>query len=392
MGKALFLFMHFRKIGRLFAIALVVLSCKTQVPKKSVGTISETSTQEIAITEPISIANPNEMIIEPLNAGHLEPIRVAFYNLENLFDTIDGPNDDAEYLPNSSKQWNTEKYLNKLQNMARVIDSIQPHILGVCEVENLNVLKDLKDRSSWLSLSYANIVHQESPDKRGIDVAIFYTPEWAFYGGQGVGLANESDKVTFKGELLEVPTGNPEKPTRGILHATFRRFNKEIFTVFVNHWPSRSGGELKSRPLRANAAKTLRNYLDSNPQITNWIAMGDFNDNPEDSSLRYVLGAGNPQDYAVNLAYELRKLDPTVGTGLYRGNWDMFDQIIISKPLYHLGPNAPIPSIEIYKRDWLLQSDGKYKGHPFRTFGGKNYLNGYSDHLPVTSQIYISIN
>ena len=137
------------------------------------------------------------MIIEPLNAGHFEPIRVAFYNLENLFDTIDGPNDDAEYLPNSPKQWNTEKYQNKLKNMARVIDSIQPHILGVCEVENLNVLKDLKDKSSWLSLTYANIVHQESPDKRGIDVAIFYTPEWAFYGGQGVGLANESDKVNL---------------------------------------------------------------------------------------------------------------------------------------------------------------------------------------------------
>ena len=374
-----------RKFGFAATLLLIGFSCKSisQKEKKELSPIAQTV--EIA---PIALEDPKIAVIEPLSAGHFEAVRFSFYNLENLFDTIDGPNDDAEYLPQSSRQWNSKKYQNKLQNMARVIDSLQPHVLGVCEVENLRVLEDLKKHSSWLSLAYANIVHQESPDKRGIDVALFYTPEWAFYGAEGVHLEGNSDKRVFEGNLLEVPTGNPDKPTRGILHATFRRYDQS-FTVFVNHWPSRGGGEANTRPLRFNAAKTLKSYLQNHPEITHWVAMGDFNDNPEDSSLLHVLSAGGPNDFAVNLAYELRKMKPEWGTGLYRGQWDMFDQIIISKPFYHLGPNAPIPSLEIYKRDWLLQSEGKYQGHPFRTFGGKLYLNGYSDHLPVQANLYI---
>lgn len=374
-----------RKFGFAATLLLIGLSCKSISPKKKKEISPTAQTVEIA---PIALEDPSRAVIEPLSAGHFEAVRFAFYNLENLFDTIDGPNNDAEYLPQSSRQWNSVKYQNKLQNMARVIDSLQPHILGVCEVENLRVLEDLKKHSSWLSLTYANIVHQESPDKRGIDVALFYTPEWAFYGAEGVQLEGNSDKVVFEGNLLEVSTGNPDKPTRGILHATFRRYDQQ-FTVFVNHWPSRGGGEANTRPLRFNAAKTLKSYLQNHPEITHWVAMGDFNDNPEDSSLLHVLDAGGPNDFAVNLAYELRKMKPEWGTGLYRGKWDMFDQIIISKPFYHLGPNAPIPSLEIYKRDWLLQSEGKYQGYPFRTFGGKLYLNGYSDHLPVQANLYI---
>ncbi len=398
--------MFSRILGIIVAALFFSFGCKSISPKTSNGINAEriTNTYEHKTDKPIddlysnhqitvqkpdlSIENPAKSIIEPLSAGHFETIRIAFYNLENLFDTIDGPNDDAEYLPQGNKKWDSEKYQNKLRNMARVIDSLQPHILGVCEVENLSALKDLKAHSTWLSLAYANIVHQESPDKRGIDVALFYTPEWAFYGGSGVHLKNGSDKDVAAGELIEVSTGNPEKPTRGILHATFRRYDQQ-FTVFVNHWPSRSGGEIATRTLRFNAAKTLKSYLNNHPEITHWVAMGDFNDNPEDSSLRYVLGAGGPEESAVNLAYELRKLKPECGTGLYRGKWDMFDQIILSRSLYHLGPNAPIPSIEIYKRDWLLQSEGKYQGSPFRTFGGKTYLNGYSDHLPVQTNLYI---
>lgn len=380
--------MQIKQVGILFTAVLLGLSCKSTSPKKTSQNNKDSAPSVTLNNESVSLENPSKVIIEPLSAGHFETVRVAFYNLENLFDTIDGPNDDAEYLPQSTRRWDTEKYQNKLRNMARVIDSLSPHILGVCEVENIKVLQDLKSYSSWLSLTYANIVHQESPDKRGIDVALFYTPEWAFYGAEGVSLDGQSDKTPFSGNLIEVPTGNIDKPTRGILHATFKR-NNEKFTVFVNHWPSRGGGEIKTRPLRCSAAKELKNYLNNHSEITHWVAMGDFNDNPEDSSLRVVLGAGGPDDFGVNLAYELRKIQPDWGTGLYRGNWDMFDQIIISKTLYHLGPNAPIPGIEIYKKDWLLQAEGKYQGHPFRTFGGKAYLNGYSDHLPVSAELYI---
>lgn len=364
-------------------VFLIATSCKSTSQKKI-----SVSTEPLSPN--VSIDDPNKMIIEPLSAGHFETVRIAFYNLENLFDTIDGPNDDAEYLPQSARNWNSQKYQSKLRNMARVIDSLQPHILGVCEVENLKVLEDLKLHSTWLSLSFANIVHQESPDKRGIDVALFYTPEWAFFGAEGIHLKDHTDKSVFFGNLITVPTGNPDKPTRGILLATFKRYDQEI-TVFVNHWPSRGGGEVATRSLRFNAANALKGYLQEHKEITHWVAMGDFNDNPEDSSLRYVLGAGSPNEYAVNLAYELRKMRPEVGTGYYRGSWDMFDQIIISRSLYHLGPNAPIPGLDIYKRDWLLQTDIKYQGQPLRTFGGKTYLDGYSDHLPVQAQIYIKI-
>jgi hypothetical protein len=259
-------------------------------------------------------------------------------------------------------------------------------------VENRLVLEDLKKHSRWLSASSAKIIHQESPDKRGIDVAFFYTPEWAFYDNEGVssseGSGPEKDKNELRGTFIEVNTGNNDKPTRNILAAEFLRRGVP-FTVFVNHWPSRSGGEEKTRPLRFKAAEALKSYLTAHPEIEKWAAVGDFNDNPEDSSLLHILDVGHPQQFGVNLAYELRKLNPELGTGLYKDKWDMFDQIIVSKSLYHLGPNAPIPNIEIYKRDWLLQSEGKYKGHPFRTFGGKNYLNGYSDHLPVSAELFI---
>jgi endonuclease/exonuclease/phosphatase family metal-dependent hydrolase len=364
---------------------LVGYGCKTASPEKKVLT-------PVTPMGAIDLVDPKTKVIDLLSPGYFETLRFAFYNLENLFDTIDGPNDDEEYLPTSAIKWNTEKYQNKLKNMARVIDSIRPHILGVCEVENRHVLIDLKTHSQWLSEHHAEIVHQESPDKRGIDVALFFTPEWSFYATSGVSstenIEGTKGNIPYQGIVLEVPTGNPDKPTRNILAAEFTR-NGVPFTVFINHWPSRSGGEEKTRGLRFNAAQVLKNYIVSRPQLTQWIAMGDFNDNPEDSSLRFILDVGHPQQLGVNLAYELRQANPDLGTGLYKDRWDMFDQIIISKSLYHLGPNAPIPSLEIYKRDWLLQHEGTFKGHPFRTFGGKTYLNGYSDHLPVWADLYL---
>ena len=360
--------------------------------QEQVVVVNETDVDEIPA--PV-IRVPNEQVpdqpIERLISNEGTSFRLAFYNLENLFDTIDGSNMDEEYLPNGRRNWNTEKYQNKLKHLAQVIDSIEPHVLGVCEVENRQVLEDLKAKSRWLSLSYSEIVHQESPDKRGIDVAMFYVPSWAYYGGQGVDAqgSTKQPKLNKEFEVIPVSTGNPEKPTRDILAVHLRQWDKK-FTVFVNHWPSRSGGEAKSRHLRAKAAKALRDYIDAHQEIQHWAAVGDFNDNPSDSSLRYVLGAGDNTQWAVNLAYEYRQLNPSLGTGKYRGNWDMFDQIILSRSLYHIGPEAPIPSLTVYNKPWLLQQDGKYKGYPLRTFGGKTYLNGYSDHLPVYAEIYLN--
>jgi len=335
--------------------------------------------EERVIDDGIVVFDPDQNLeIPELPKLETYKFRVAFYNCENLFDTIDGSNNDEEYLPTSWREWNSEKYISKLKNLARVIDSISPDVLGLCEVENKQVLEDLKGYSVWLTNSYAEICHFDSPDKRGIDVALIYAQDWAYYGGRGVsGSKGKHAEI----DTIEVETGNPEKPTRSILAAHLYAYKP--FTVFVNHWPSRSGGEERTRPLRANAAKALKTYIDNHPNIDRWVAVGDFNDNPTDSSLYHILEARDQNYEAINLAYIYRQANPELGTGKYRGNWDMFDQIIVSKKFYHIGPQNEIPQLQVYKRDWLLQLGGKYEGYPLRTFGGKNYLNGFSDHLPV---------
>ena len=300
--------------------------------------------------------------------------RLAFYNLENLFDTIDGTNLDEEYLPSGKMQWNSEKYQNKLKRMAQVIDSIQPDFLGVCEVENYLVLSDLIKHSTHLSKYNAKIVHSESPDKRGIDVALIYLP--------GTGVFKNAPTELASLDMLPVKMTDPEKPTRSIMVAHFVTKNKK-HSILVNHWPSRSGGELQTRVLRASAANSMRDYLMKHRDITYWSAVGDFNDNPNDSSILQVLGAGDNPAWAVNLAYINRVTEPTKGTLRYKGMWDLFDQIIVSPDFYNVGPDNNIPNQQIYLRDWLLQKDGNFAGYPLRTFGGKTYLNGYSDHLPV---------
>jgi predicted extracellular nuclease len=323
------------------------------------------SVPEPAMLEPIEKSGPRKTEVK---------FRLAFYNLENLFDTIDGANLDEEYLPNSKLQWNSEKYQNKLKNMARVIDSMQPDFLGVCEVENYLVLSDLIKHSTHLSKHNAKIVHSESPDKRGIDVALIYLP------GTGVYKNATSELVSL--DMLPVAMPDPSKPTRSIMVAHFKTKNIQ-HSILVNHWPSRSGGEQQTRDLRASAANSMRDYLMKHRDINLWNAVGDFNDNPSDSSIFQVLGAGDNPKWAVNLAYIKRVADPTVGSLRFKGMWDLFDQIMVSPAFFNVGPENNIPNQQIYLRDWLLQNDGNFAGYPLRTFGGKTYLNGYSDHLPV---------
>jgi predicted extracellular nuclease len=326
--------------------------------------------------------------------------RVAFYNLENLFDTVDGPNDDAEFLPSSANQWNTERYQSKLKNMSKVIDSIAPDILGVVEVENAFVLEDLRKHCHSMRISQASavdndnrkplgsdfeIVHRESPDVRGIDVALIYNRK----------------KFYTTGVYMTPITLADGYATRSIMRVHLvERLTGDSLAVFVNHWPSRRGGAA-SVASRMAAATALAQTLQNNPSIpANYLLMGDFNDDPEDVSITQGLNAGDVYRPIVNLAYIARSQDTAVGTLAWFDGWNMFDQIMVSRPLYYANAHRAEksgeatnklaqPQINVYKRSWMLQHGGKYEGWPLRTFAGKKYMNGFSDHLPVYTDLVL---
>jgi predicted extracellular nuclease len=332
--------------------------------------------------------------------GGNAPFRVAFYNLENLFDTVDGPNDDAEFLPSSANQWNTDRYQSKLKNMSKVIDSIAPDILGVVEVENAFVLEDLRKHCRSMQISPLGdtenddrkplgsdfeIVHRESPDARGIDVALIYNRK----------------KFYTTGVYMTPVTLADGYATRSIMRVHLvERLTGDSLAVFVNHWPSRRGGAA-SAASRMAAATALTQSLQNNPSIpANFLLMGDFNDDPEDISITEGLNAGDAYRPIVNLAYIARAQDTTVGTLAWFDGWNMFDQIMVSRPLYFANAhrtndnggaasNPSQPKIKVYKRPWMLQHGGKYEGWPLRTFAGKKYMNGFSDHLPVYTDLVL---
>jgi endonuclease/exonuclease/phosphatase family metal-dependent hydrolase len=327
----------------------------------------------------------------------VKPFRVAFYNLENLFDTVDGPNDDAEFLPNSANAWNGDRYNSKLRNMAKVIDSIAPSILGLVELENAFVLEDLRANSSVMKGRF-EIAHRESPDLRGIDVALMYNAELFRISG-----------------IYMTPITLPDGyATRSIMRVHLvEKGTGDSLAVFINHWPSRRGGAA-SAASRMVAATALAQTLQNNPTIpANFLIMGDFNDDPEDPSITEGLQAGDAFHSIVNLAFLARQADSTVGTIAWHTGWNMFDQIMISRPLYYANLHSHdsagsrsektpshlhsyenklwgSPQINVYKRPWMLQHDGnKYDGWPLRTFAGKKYMNGFSDHLPVYTDLVL---
>jgi predicted extracellular nuclease len=346
------------------------------------------------------------------NQQPLKPFRVSFYNLENLFDTVDGPNDDVEFLPTATNQWNAERYESKLKNMAKVIDSIAPDILGVVEVENAFVLEDLRKHCSSMQISQSGvvenddrkplgsdfeIVHRESPDVRGIDVALIYNRKKFYTTG-----------------VYMIPVALADGyATRDIMRVHLvERLTGDSLAIFVNHWPSRRGGAASSAS-RLAAAAALSQNLQNNPTIpANFIILGDFNDDPEDASITEGLQAGDAFHSIVNLAFLARQADSTVGTLAWHDGWNMFDQIMVSRPLFyanlhshesltHGSDKMPSqlhsfentmwgsPQINVYKRPWMLQHGGKYDGWPLRTFAGKKYMNGFSDHLPVFTDLVL---
>jgi predicted extracellular nuclease len=291
----------------------------------------------------------------------------AFWNVENLFDTVDQPeNDDSEFLPGSEKQWDQEKFRRKIINLSSVIMSMNsgkgPDMLGLCEVENKAAVESLV---VYLRPDYETI-HRESPDGRGIDNALIFRKDLFTL------LSVSSDTVHLENEN-----------TRSILGARFLLNNDDTLSVFVNHWPSRRGGE-SSEIKRIYAAQTLKNKTDKVKHSDFILMMGDFNDEPENISIDSVLNAGSPASGSeyVNLAAELSLRGE--GTYKYRDTWNMLDQIIISHEKMSIKYKQD--SFEIYKPYFMITRSGTYAGTPFPTFGGRRYLGGFSDHFPVKAE------
>lgn len=311
---------------------------------------------------------------------HVKTVTLAFYNVENLFDTINDPSiNDEEFLPEGKQKWDTEKYLHKIENLSNALLSIDtlnpPALIGLAEVENREVLEELISLSDLKKYNY-KIIHKNSPDRRGIDVALIYRPE--LFEPE----INEWIKITF-------PT-DPEYTTRDILYSRGKILDDEIIHIFVNHWTSRYGGAEATEPNRKYLGALLKAKSDSiladdsNARI---IIMGDLNDNPTDASLTNSLGAlalseNIESENLYNISLE--KYEKGEGTLFYR-SWDLFDQFVVSGSL--LKENAAVKlkskDIQIHKPEWVLFEDNKGIKRPNRTASGGRYYGGYSDHLPV---------
>ncbi len=316
--------------------------------------------------------------------------RIMFYNVENLFDTIDDPlKNDDEFLPDGPMNWQPWKYWEKLRNITRVITAIggmySPALVGLCEIENDSVVYDLARRSPLRAQGYEYIV-THSPDERGMDVALLYQ--------------RHQFNLLDKNEYEVVFSDKVVRPTRNILHAAGRIVSGDTLDVFVCHWPSRSGGQRESEPARLDAATLLRRKVDSLFMIrksTHIVIMGDFNDGPHDKSIFRMLKAKSRRHYRsdkelYNLFFHRLK-EKDFGTYFFRGRWEVLDQFIVSGNLLREDNRIYIKGGEahIFKPDFLLQED-KASGikRPYRTHYGPRYVGGFSDHLPVYLDIAIN--
>lgn len=317
-----------------------------------------------------------------------KPYTVVFYNLENLFDTINDPEtNDEEFLPNGARKWNTAKYEKKLANLDRVFWDIAavhkdfPTVIGVSEIENRTVLEDLLAQKN-LSKSNYRIVHYDSPDRRGVDCAFFYRP----------------DQFKLEGSYPE-PYNMPDKPnfyTRDIV-TMWGHIEGEPFFFMVCHWPSRLGGKEQSAYLRDHAAMRCRQIADSvrrSRPDTKFVIMGDMNDDANDKSITETLGAkGKIKDVKPGDFFNpyIQLLKSGRGTLAYQDKWNLFDNIIVSDNLA-TGSTGELKISQasdskfygyIFRQPYMIQKEGQYQGYPLRTFVGTNFQNGFSDHLPV---------
>lgn len=300
---------------------------------------------------------------------------IGFYNLENLFDIYDDPDTmDDDFTPTGSKKWSLKRYKRKLFKLAKTIAEVgsegtenPPVLMGIAEVENKEVVEDLLNEASLKSINYG-YVHYDSPDERGIDNALLYHKDYF--------------KVLYSEPiaLMLYEKDGRRDTTRDILYVK-GLLNGEEVHVFVNHWPSRRDGDHATSSKRIKAAETIIDYM-RNIELEsvdpNYIIMGDFNDGPDSESIKKLMEASqlyNPME---------KLLTPDRGSANYKRSWLLFDQIIVSHNFfnYEKGTHS-FANANIFDEQFLTELKGKFKGTPYRTYVGRKYIGGYSDHFPV---------
>lgn len=311
-----------------------------------------------------------------------ERYRVMFYNVENLFDPFeDSITNDEEFTPQGVRYWTWNRMTEKVNNIYKVITAVgewdPPTLVGFCEIENRFVIERIIKHTPIARYGY-KIVHKDSPDLRGIDVALIYRPDQF----------KLEEEHFFKVSL----PNNPDRTTRDVLYARGIIGNLDTLHIFVNHWPSKYGGALASEPGRIAAGELVRHKVDSiqifypNARI---IVMGDFNDTADSKPLAEGLRAlppnapFKPQElYNLHLPY----VERGEGTLKFQGAWEVIDMMIVSEGLLskHHGVYTTPQGGKIFKADFLLEKDERFVGvMPFRTYIGFKYHGGYSDHLPI---------
>ena len=299
-----------------------------------------------------------------------ESFRVLFWNTENLFDCKDDPKkNDNEYLPEAIRHWTFYRYRDKVKNLAKGIiasgHEYVPDLVGLCEVENDSCLYDLTRRSPLKEAGYRYVM-TDSPDQRGIDVALLY---------------QRGSFKLIQHQSIRIPSKQIKKaPTRDILHVVGKVVSGDSLDVMVVHLPSRRGGKAKSEPHRLLVAEILKQTVDSLIQIRqnpNVVIMGDFNDNPSSALMKKLCSDGR----LVNLMQGQKE-----GTYRYRGKWEILDQFLVSR-------NMRAKNVEILRHPFLLEEDEKYGGDkPFRSYNGMRYQGGFSDHLPIILDLQFLIH
>jgi len=302
---------------------------------------------------------------------------IAFYNVENLFDTEDDPHiDDNDFLPTGKLVWTQNRYKKKISNLSEVIDQLGdkdgPEILGLAEVENEKVIKDLVHNEALKSKAY-KYIHYDSPDRRGIDVALVYKSSvFKPFFQKAFEVRKKADNYFRTRSILLVG---------GII-------GQDSLYIYVNHWPSRRGGASQTKDHRFAAAHKLKSLVDSlnlkhkNPKV---IIMGDFNDDPSDQTISKVLQAGNDSECKGEKLFDpFCKLEQAGDGSLkFKHEWNNFDQIILSGNLIHATHHFYVKkSAHVFHPIWMHYKENNSNG-PYRTYQGLKYYGGYSDHFPV---------
>lgn len=300
---------------------------------------------------------------------------IAFYNLENYFDTTnDNHVLDDDFTSRGFKKWDHKRFEWKTKKLAKAISAIgeedqqlPPVLLGIAEVENAKVIEKLLAAKNLRDINYG-YVHFDSPDERGIDTGLIYHRDYF---------------EVLRGEVVPLLVANTDGHrdlTRDVLYVC-GKLNGETLHIFVNHWPSRRDGEEATAYKRLAAAKAIIgkvNQLKEEEKAPHIIIMGDFNDDPDSASIKLIMETGlfiNPMK---------KLLSPHTGSANYRGEWSLFDQIILSHSFINVAPGThSFQKAAIFSPKFLKEWKGRYQGNPYRTYAGKKYIGGYSDHFPV---------